>query len=363
MRNLNCLSFLPACLLLGAAFPLLAHASPQAGTITQLEGTVKIFRHPGKKVQGPPPHALFEGETYSVADATVGMRVEQGNIVRTAPGAKARIVFDNGDQYVVGPGTAFRVFWNQDTVDGKPSVGMMYGKLRGVIEKGGPRTRLIIKTKSATMGVRGTDFFIADGGATGGTEIATIRGTVAVTPVAAPGAGEKPKTVEVTKGLSVDIAPPRRPEVPPAAVPSILPGPAQTGAPVAQASAIPAPVPAPIVQLRKTTQEEFTAIQRSTVIAPPKPTTLEPAPEVAKVVQSLETKATATLLKDIQNHDPELFTQLKEKPVASVQELDTKAVELLKKEAPKAPTKRKPFRAELEDLENGAYEKYFKEID
>jgi hypothetical protein len=39
------------------------------------------------------------------------------------------------------------------------------------------------------------------------------------------------------------------------------------------------------------------------------------------------------------------------------------ALQTLIKEAPKAPKKHKPYQSELDDLDNSAYEKYFKIID
>src|SRR4051794_14863358 len=81
-----------------------AWAGPQVGTLTQTEGSVQLFSHPSKDgVAGPPPHAKFEGTYYSVKDAQTGDRLEQGNILRTQPGGRARVIFDNGDQFHVAP--------------------------------------------------------------------------------------------------------------------------------------------------------------------------------------------------------------------------------------------------------------------
>ena len=79
-----------------AHFP--SHASDQSATLTQVQGDVKIFTNPGKTAQGPAPHALYEGQYYSVRDAAPGEKIDKGNIVRAAPGARARVVYENGDQ-------------------------------------------------------------------------------------------------------------------------------------------------------------------------------------------------------------------------------------------------------------------------
>lgn len=122
-----------------------AHASPQVATLTQVQGETKLFSHPSKKAPAPQPGvtvALYEGEYYNVKDAEVGDKMERGNILRTAPNGKARVVYDNGDQFNVGPGTAYRVQWSEDSAKATTEVALMYGKFRGIIEKGGPRSKL-----------------------------------------------------------------------------------------------------------------------------------------------------------------------------------------------------------------------------
>jgi hypothetical protein len=316
-------------------------ASDQVGTITQVDGDVKIFTRPSKK---PRPEAskagasqaLYEGEYYSVESAKVGTKVEQGNIVRTAPSAKSRVVFENGDQLNVGPGSAMRVFWDKDSKDSKTRLDLAYGKIRGIVEKGGPRGKLQIRTRTATMGVRGTDFFIAEGGSAGGTEVSIMRGSVEVKPKA-PGS----KPIEVKQGFSADI-PPVQPAAPKAA---------EGGKPSA-----PAPMQA-AVELRKTTQEELAGIQKSSTI---EKKAEDKAQEVPADVAKLEQKAVATTLKDIKIYDPKLYEQLEAKKPTSTDDINSQVVATLIKEAPKAPEARKPYKSEVDDLEQGAYEKYFK---
>lgn len=324
-----------------------ALASDQIGTLTQLEGTVKIFNHPSKVLQtsGDSPstdgsaRALFQGEYYHVRDAKIGDRVEHGNIVRTAPGSKVRVVFDNGDQYNVGPGTAYRVFWDKDETDTQTKIDLMYGKLRGVVTKGGPRSHLLIRTKSATMGVRGTDFFIASGTITENgvtkneTEVSIVRGQVEVTPIAV--SKEPVKVMQVKAGYSADVS-----------APVIAPK-TQTQQPTPAA-----PVKI-IADLRKTTQEDLAGIQKSSEIQ----ATIVDAP---KKVQVLEEKAVQAVIHDMKASDPKLFAQVEGKIFKSTDELNHIAVEKLVPEAPKAPPKRKPYKSEIENLEDGAYEKYFK---
>ncbi len=309
-----------------------AWGGSQVGTLTEVQGTVKIFSHPSNTLQPKQgiPHALFEGEYFLVADAQVGSLVEKGNIVRTAPGAKAHVIYPNGDQIHIGSGTAYRIHWNEDSDQAKTQVNLMYGKLRGIIEKGGPRSHLQIRTKTAVMGVRGTDFFIAGGGSDGSTEISVIRGSVEVTPNTLQ---KKPKPVEIATGYSADIHIDR----------------AFSTKPTSK------------VDLRKTTQEDLMGIQKSSKVEPPKvPVKLDI--ETQKTVEILQKKASETTLKDIQKSDKELYSALEKQgnQLLNLDQVNQASLQNLLKVAPKAPPKRKPYKSELEDIDDGAYERYFK---
>ena len=263
-------------------------ASDQIGTVTDIQGDVKLFTHPSKTLQKTDGvHVLFEGEYYLVGQAKPGQKLEHGNILRATPGAKARVIYNNGDQFMVGPGTAFRVFWDKDSPSANTRIELAYGKVRGVVEKGGPRSHLQIRTKTATMGVRGTDFFIADDGADGGTEVSIIRGAVKVEPKA-----PQAKPIEVTSGFSASVAPP---------VASVADGEKKS-----------APIVNPVVELRKTTQEELVGIQKSSVIEKKKD-----QPESPQIAE-LEKKALATTLKDIKTHDPKLYAQIESGKIKSI---------------------------------------------
>lgn len=330
-------------ILFSSAAPRPASAGTEhVGMLTQVDGEVKLLTQPSprlhKDASGGAPRVLFEKEYYLLVDAKPGTRVEKGNILRTAPGAKAKIVYENGDQFTVGPGTSFKITWERPGAAGSTQMDLAHGKIRGVIEKGGPRSKLVIKTKTATMGVRGTDFFIADGGSDGGTEVAIIRGAVELKSEKIPDS----KPIEVKSGFSASI-----------------PAAAAAQPPSGEAAA-----PAPVVELRRTTQEELIGIQKTTVIrkdALAQASSTQAQPEVLKQIERLEKKAVETTLKDIKTHDPALYariqTQAQSAPIQSAEEINSQAVQTLIKEAPKAPEKRKPNQIEIED---GAYEKYYK---
>ncbi len=376
-----------------------AIASEQAGTITQLEGKVMLFTNPAKTPGSggakEGARALFEGQYYLVRDAKLGDRVEQGNILRTPPAAKARVVFENGDQYNVGPGTAYKVSWKSDSQDpgaASPEVNLMYGKLRGIVAKGGPRSKLQVRTASATMGVRGTDFFIASQDEDKGTEVSIIRGAVEVKPELptelkqeARKAGldkeiEKKivaKPVLVKEGMSAEVSAPAPKVV--EAVKEVLKeaakeSAAKPGTPGSASPALAKLEPAklePAIELRQTTKEDYSGIQKSSEIkAQPVAAastnlqgqgtaqTTKNNPINEKIAQ-LEKKAIETTVTDIKATHPELLKNVDVTKIGSVTELHQASVQKLAVKAPEAPSKRKPYKSELEDLEGGAYDRYF----
>ncbi|MEK6704418.1 MAG: FecR family protein [Bdellovibrionota bacterium] len=376
MKNHSTICFCITTLIALISYP--AIAGPQIGTITQAQGAVTLLFNPSPTL---PNHkegtsrALFEKEYYHVRPVQPADRVERGNVISTAPNAKARVVFDNGDQFNIGPGTSYRITWDNDTANAKTHLKLMYGKLRGVIAKGGPRSRIQIKTRSATMGVRGTDFFIADDGVSGETEISILRGSVEVKS-AAPAA----KPVELKSGFSATLA--AAPISPP--VTQKIATQTNAGAVKKIVSLPPAMVPA--VEIRQTTQEELIGIQKSSQIKPPEklvaamPSSLAPSPGpseipsktqqakspatvVEKKIMELEAKAVKNTLEDIKYHDPQLYAKLDTKKVENIEEVNSHAIKKIFQSAPKAPTPRKPYLSELEDLEKGAYERYFKVLD
>lgn len=296
----------------GLGASALAAQSAHVGTITRVQGEAQVFTDPGAMIQGPPPHALFEGKYYSVREARAGDRVENGNIVRTAPGGQAKIVFENGDQIQVGPATAYRVHWESNGESGKKKVShalrLLYGKLRNIVSKSGPRSNMTVHAGSAVMGVRGTDFYVRLSGAKQALEVAALRGSVSLS--AAPGV----KPVEVRTGYSATAA-----------------------------SAAPGTV-APTPEVRQTTREELDLIRKSTTV--PKDERAIP-PEAASTVQALERKAVEATLEDIKVHDPKAYAEALRRKTASSEDLNDLTVETLSITAPGAPKNGKPRREKL----------------
>ena len=314
-------------------------ANENIATLTQLQGEAKIFFHPAKSLplKTESPRALFEGEYFEVKEAKVGDQIEKGSIFRTSPGSKARLIYPNGDQINVASASAYRVSWtvaeakNTNATKAKTQINLMYGKLRGIIEKGGPRSRLQVKTKSAVMGVRGTDFFVEEDTKSGETYFSIIRGKVEVKSTA-----KNTLPVDIVAGYSLHI----------------------------DTNVVTKAQPVPKLELQKTSQQEFVKIQKASSLASGLASGSNPAqnPPDAKIAQ-LETQASQTILRDIQKTDPTLYAALNDKNQKngiSIDDLNRAAMQTLFKEAPAAPVKGKPGQRELEKLEEGAYDKYFR---
>jgi hypothetical protein len=288
----------------------------QVATVAQVEGRAQIFTRPSKKLENSAGVnegviASFEGEYYRVRDLKASDRVENGNVVRTFPGAKVKVIYDNGDQIYVGPGSSYRILWKND-VKATPEIRLAYGRIRGVISKEGPRKKVIIRTRSAVMGVRGTDFFISDEGQ-GETSVSVLRGAVEVAPT-------KGKPTVVETGMTAEVVT-RSVEVP----------------------------------VRKISKEDLGEIRVASSLPVKKETQMEE-------LKALEKKALEVTLKDIRVYQPEL---LKEMPQAAagemfVADLNSKVVDIAAIQAPSIPKKKRPGLEELKSPDGvDYYEKYF----
>jgi hypothetical protein len=294
------------------------------GTLTAVEGEVILLTHPSKDLQIPPPHARYEGLNYTRMSARPGLKLPRESILRTPLGARARVVYPNGDQLNLAPGTELKTSWDTQRGEAHVQYRLTHGGLRGVFEKGGPRSRTTVRTRTATMGVRGTDFFIADmphpDSPEGATEVTLLRGEVEVTPAGKNLTPAAVAPIRVSQGLTAQIHP-------------ALPSP-------------PAPKPA--------SQEKLLGLQVATEV--------RLAPEALQKSENLlvlEKQAAETTLRDIRTHDPELHARLLESPTRAktldAQELNARTVAARLEHAPRE----KPKRSDLEPRDRSAYDRYF----
>ena len=290
----------------------------QVATVVQVEGRSQLFTQPSKRLpsESDPRKGtigLFEGTYYRITDLKTGARVENGNLVRTFPGAKAKVIYDNGDQIYVGPGSSYRISWN-DNGKGVPEIELKYGSMRGVISKEGPRRKILIRTRSAVMGVRGTDFFIDEGGGQEETSVRVLRGAVEVAPLKG-----KPQVVET--GMSAEVGP-----------------------------------KVEAVQIRKITREDLGEIRVASTLKGVKE-------EISAELKTLEKKAVEVTLKDIEIYQPEVLKSISKDSgsILDPVEINARVVDVAAVTAPSVPKKRKPGLQELMGPDGvDYYEKYFK---
>ena len=88
-------------------------ASPHVGIIVKMQGNAQLLTNPSTKAPSGGKNVLFEGVYYKVLNVKLGTKVKNGNILRTNKDSKAKIVFKNGDQFMVGQASAFKIDWSR----------------------------------------------------------------------------------------------------------------------------------------------------------------------------------------------------------------------------------------------------------
>jgi hypothetical protein len=285
---------IPGICLSGAAMA----ADGPAGVITKLSGTVTLFSHPSASIEGPSPRALFEGVYYSVRPARVGDRIESGSMLRTALDGKARVILPNGDHYQLAPGTAYRGKFGEGGA--QEEINVLHGTVRGVVAKRAARRTLIIRTRAATMGVRGTDFTVFHDPVLG-TKLAVIRGAVEMKPEGVA----KAEPVAVKGGEAAEVY---RAEAPVASRAADPASPGSDASGQAQSARQEQRLERPL--LRKLAQEEVSEILSVSRIEASADRAAAAAAEESERIQSLEAKAREATLIDIRADDPKLFARL-----------------------------------------------------
>jgi hypothetical protein len=284
-----------------------AMAGPQTATLTNLVGTVEVLKHPASKISGEGVHVRFRDKYFIHSIAKPGDRIETGEVVRTLAESKARLIFENGDQMNVGALTSFVMEPPPARSPASPTLNLSFGKIRAVIDKDGPRNRLKIRMKAATMGVRGTDFLISDEGSEGQTELQVFRGKVEVRPETNPQEAQL-----ITRGSAAVIP---HPEAPPPAKKE----------PVASSPEPAAPPPKPTtLVVRKVSKEDLVEAHQELYV-PSTPEGSAAVPELKK----LEEKAVASTLKDLKRETPEVVRQLKNETPPSAQMVNAEVLAAL----------------------------------
>lgn len=315
--------------------------SVQGSVVTRVEGEATLMI---KKSAAPQPSntrtVQLESETYYVRDVKRGDRPGNGDVISTGKDGKVRLIFRNGDQVTVTPGTAYKFSWEKKS-DLGPVAQILYGDIRAVIQPGGPRSGMDVKTKAVAMGVRGTDFYASAWSREGGSKVVVLRGKVAVASVGDAGV-KGPETI-------VDVG---RTGI-------VKPLPSQGATPSATNN--PQQIPAAI-EVTASTKQELVVIQQDSKVQRAESSGATTAGPLEQQLKSLEKQATKATLSDLKTYDPEAYKELVEKHGADKDfdgdVIQANTVKKLFVQAPSAPAEEK--KPTLQDLETGGdvYEKY-----
>lgn len=120
----------------------------------------------------------------TAAAASTGQRIEAGSTVVTGPGARATLRFDDGQYVLLHENTQFRVaeyaYAKEAPAKDKFVFELLRGALRMVTAAVKPRnpSAYLVRTPVATIGIRGTDFMLAE---VNPLYISVLHGTVLAT--------------------------------------------------------------------------------------------------------------------------------------------------------------------------------------
>ena len=324
------LTFLSACFSFTPALTFASEAdAEQQATLTQLTGQVSVLKFPHDKVAGEGVHVLFKGKYFLYTLAKVGDQVGLGEVVQTKEHSKARLIFENGDQFNVGEMSSFVLARPTKKENPKgPTLDLAFGRIRAIIDKEGPRNRLKIKTHAVTMGVRGTDFMVSDVGFTsGGAELQVFRGKVELkAPTSSKNTASS--TSLITRGEAASV----------------------TLTENAKQSA-------PKIVEKKLTQDDLEEAHQKLFV---ETATLSNSNEVTQI-KALEAKAVESSLKDLKAENPEIFKKLDPSKIHSAQVVNAEVLASLfdgaKRRNPEDKTPlRKPSGEEVERQIDEAYQ-------
>lgn len=165
----------PLAILLGLSLPLSSFAAP-GGTVILLRGAAK----------------MDGGKSLALKDT-----VRPGSTIKTEAKSFVKILFADQTTMNIGPDTTLKL---EETKAGDPSlVNLVGGQIRAKVTKdllqggsGGSPEKMLIKTKTAAMGIRGTDFSVSFNAQNQITALITFEGNVAM---ARAEAGQDPASV------------------------------------------------------------------------------------------------------------------------------------------------------------------------
>ncbi len=296
-----------------------ALAQSFVGTFVVVHGDVKVLRSPA--ANDPGPFAQLEGVKYSYEDAKIGKKVNPGEVIQSGTDGKAKIAYPNGDSFLVGNGTSLVMPSVSDKGEQKSSaIKLIYGRMRSLISKTGPRNNMRVTTPGAVAGVRGTDFFTRANPDVG-TQLTVLRGEVSLRPTSAP-----EKEIAVKTGYMVEAS--------------------TRGAGPTTPSEV--------------TKEELKALQSESAVKATSDDLAKLSPETKKEVADLSEKTKNAVIQDIKEYDPKLAAEMIKKKNISEDDVNAAVVDRLVLMAP-AAQKKKLSKKDADSAGQGVYEKYYKD--
>lgn len=310
----------------------LAFGQTNLATFVALKGDLKVLKKPQSEVDSKLPQAIYEGQNYVWFAPKVGTKVAPLEVIQTGPNGQAKLVYPNGDHFIVGPGTSISLpAGKEGGTKGSSKLEMFYGKVRAMVSKNGPLNNLEIRTQSATAGVRGTDFYISESGP-GGCKLTVIRGRVSVQPKPELVAGA-PKESVVETGFTAHL----------------------TGDVDNQTHKI----KDVHMAIKEASKEHLLEVQTASTLKESQESTRTLTPELKTEVQALNQNSLTAILNDIKSDDPRLFKQINKAKKMNLDQVNTEVVAHLFKGAPSEDPKKKPTKEEIDGLGKDVYEKYF----
>jgi hypothetical protein len=273
---------------------------------------------------------IFDGKKYVSRRVQPGVKVHPGDILRSGNDGKVKIIYNSGDVFILGNATAFIVPSElQKGASKEVSSELLYGKLRGMIDKKGPLSGVRIRTASVTSGVRGTDLYMSYNPLSQNTQVHVLRGEVEVTPLTVGSQAAQPVFVKTGQKAVLE----------------------NHGTETATASQTE-------MKVLISTQSDLKQIQDTAKMA--KPELFKLSPETVDKIDELQKVSEQMVIQDIKTTTPDVYKVLVTKKWNGVEAISQVMVNELSKKAPKGSSKPK-----LSDFEDGddIYKKYFKPAD
>lgn len=307
-----------------------AHAAEiKAAMVVSFSGTVEIFsalKNDTKSIEKS--LVIFDGNKYTSRRVQLGAKIQPGDILRSGNDGKMKIIYDNGDVFILGPATAFTIP-KKIQKDAAPEVSseVLYGKVRGMIDKKGPLSGIKIMTKTAVAGVRGTDLYISYNPLTMKSQVHVLRGEVAVQKL-----NEKLEMTDPNETL------------------------VKTGQKaILETKDVTKKDPA--IQILSSTQQDLKTIRESTTMSAPHLQALKKE-ERTQIEQLLKTSQ-EKIIEDIRVTTPEVYKSLQVHKIKTAEDISDIMIQDLSKSAPKGSSK--PKMSDFEKDED-IYKKYFKPV-